>query len=62
MIQISPDGKQLWVTNRFSRSISIADTLTGRLIKRLSVSDSPHGLTFFPQPGRFSLGHNGVYR
>jgi len=62
MIQISPDGKQLWVTNRFSRSISIVDTLTGRLIKRLSVSDSPHGLTFFPQPGRFSLGHNGVYR
>ena len=22
----------------------------------------PHGLTLFPQPGRYSIGHNGVYR
>jgi YVTN family beta-propeller protein len=62
MIQINPDGRQLWVTNRFNRTISVVDTSTGHVIKRLSVSDSPHGLTFFPQPGRFSLGHNGVYR
>jgi hypothetical protein len=22
----------------------------------------PHGLSYFPNPGHFSLGHNGVYR
>jgi YVTN family beta-propeller protein len=62
MIQITPNGKQLWVSNRFNRTISIIDTTTGRLLHTISVSDSPHGLAFFPQPGRFSLGHNGVYR
>jgi YVTN family beta-propeller protein len=62
MIQISPDGKQLWVSNRFSRRISIIDTTTGKVIHTISVSDSPHGLAYFPQPGRYSLGHNGVYR
>jgi YVTN family beta-propeller protein len=62
MLQVSPDGKLLWVSNRFNRSISIVDTTTGRLLHRISVGDSPHGLAYFPQPGRFSLGHNGVYR
>jgi YVTN family beta-propeller protein len=62
MLQISPDGRRLWVSNRFSRTISIVDTHSGHLVDTISVSDSPHGLAFFPQPGRFSLGHNGVYR
>jgi YVTN family beta-propeller protein len=62
MIQISPDGKQLWVSNRFTRRISVVDTRTGKLIHTILVSDSPHGLAYFPQPGRYSLGHNGVYR
>jgi YVTN family beta-propeller protein len=62
MIQISPDGKQLWVSNRFNREISVVDTTTGNVIHKISVSGSPHGLAYFPQPGRYSLGHNGVYR
>jgi YVTN family beta-propeller protein len=62
MLQTTPDGRQLWVSNRFSHTISVVDTTTGRLVHVISVSDSPHGLAFFPQPGRFSLGHNGVYR
>jgi YVTN family beta-propeller protein len=62
MIQISPDGKQLWVSNRFTRKISVVDTRTGNVIHTIRVSDSPHGLAYFPQPGRYSLGHNGVYR
>ena len=28
----------------------------------IPVGRSPHGLALFPQPGRYSLGHNGVYR
>jgi YVTN family beta-propeller protein len=62
MIQISPDGNQLWVSNRFTSTISVVDTTTGRIIHTITVSDSPHGLAYFPQPGRYSLGHNGVYR
>ena len=62
MIQISPDGTQLWVSNRFTSTISVIDTTNGNLIPTITVSDSPHGLAYFPQPGRYSLGHNGVYR
>jgi hypothetical protein len=32
------------------------------VIRRIEVGGDPHGLAYFPQPGRFSLGHNGVYR
>ena len=62
MIQLSPDGRQLWVSNRYSGSVSVVDTATGALLHVIRVGAGPHGLTYFPQPGRFSLGHNGVYR
>lgn len=62
MMQVSPDGRELWVTNRFASSVSVIDTATGRVLDRVEVGASPHGLAYFPQPGRFSLGHNGVYR
>ncbi len=62
MVQISPDGHQLWVSNRFASSVAVVDTETGRLVQTIAVGANPHGLTYFPQPGRFSLGHNGIYR
>jgi len=62
MMQISPDGRELWVSNRFASSVAVIDTTTGRVLDWIGVGHSPHGLTYFPQPGRFSLGHNGVYR
>jgi YVTN family beta-propeller protein len=62
MIQISPDGNELWVSNRFDGNVSVVNTSTGRLIRRIRTGKSPHGLAYFPQPGRYSLGHNGVYR
>jgi YVTN family beta-propeller protein len=62
MMQVSPDGRRLWFTNRFNGTVGIADTRTGRLVRTIRVGDAPHGLTYFPQPGRFSIGHNGVYR
>ena len=33
-----------------------------RLLHSIQVGPEPHGLAYFPQPGRFSIGHNGVYR
>jgi hypothetical protein len=37
-------------------------TVTGRLIARIPVGLEDHGLTYFPNVGLHSLGHNGVYR
>ncbi|MDR7402374.1 MAG: cytochrome D1 domain-containing protein [Armatimonadota bacterium] len=62
MMQISPDGHELWVSNRFASSVAVINTTTGRVLDTIAVGSSPHGLTYFPQPGRFSLGHNEVYR
>ena len=38
------------------------DTRTGRLVARIPVGGSPHGLAVWPQPGRYSLGHTGNMR
>ena len=62
MPQVSPDGRQLWVSNRFDGTVSVVDTRTGRLLHMIPVGLSPHGLCYFPNAGRVSLGHNGVYR
>jgi YVTN family beta-propeller protein len=62
MAQVSPDGRQLWVSNRYGTTVSVISTTDGRVLHRIEVGADPHGLTYFPQPGRFSLGHNGVYR
>ncbi len=62
MLQVSADGTQLWTTNRFDASVSVIDTRTGKVLHTIAVGGHPHGLTLFPQPGRYCLGHNGVYR
>ena len=38
------------------------DTRNGKVLHHIEVGPDPHGLTYFPQPGNYSLGHNGVYR
>ena len=62
MLQVSPDGQQLWASNRYHGGVSVVDTNTGQVLHQIRTGAGPHGLTFFPQPGRYSLGHNGVYR
>jgi YVTN family beta-propeller protein len=62
MLQVSADGSELWASNRFDASVSVIDTRSGKVLRVIPVGIRPHGLTLFPQPGRFSLGHNGVYR
>jgi len=62
MLQVSANGRQLWTANRFNGSVSVIDTRTGKVLHVILVGRSPHGLALFPQPGRYSLGHNGVYR
>src|SRR5205085_4998050 len=62
MLQVSTDGTQLWVSNRFNGSVSVIDTSDGHVIKTIATGAGAHGVCFFPQPGRYSVGHNGVYR
>jgi YVTN family beta-propeller protein len=60
MLQVSPDGTQLWASNRFDGTVSVIDTRTGRVTHVIRTGIKPHGLAYFPQPGRYSMGHNGV--
>ena len=58
----SADGRVLWLTGRYSAEVYALSTRTGRLLARIRVGQGPHGLCVYPQPGRFSLGHTGVFR
>jgi YVTN family beta-propeller protein len=62
MGDVSADGKVLWLSGRYNSSVYAIDTRTGKLIASISVGASPHGLSVWPQPGRYSLGHTGNMR
>jgi YVTN family beta-propeller protein len=62
MGNVTADGKELWVSGRYDREVYVFDTETGRLEHRIPVGREPHGLTVWPQPGRYSLGHTGNMR
>jgi len=62
MIQVSADGTQLWTSNRFHGSVSVIDTRNGQVIATIPTGAGAHGVSLFPQPGRYNVGHNGVYR
>ena len=61
MGNISIDGKQLWLSGRYDNSVYVIDTTNGN-VKSIPVKTEPHGLTVWPQPGRYSLGHTGNLR
>ncbi|GAC1504402.1 MAG: hypothetical protein NVS1B3_01090 [Candidatus Dormibacteraceae bacterium] len=62
MLQLSPDGTQLWASGRYNRTVYVMNTSNGTLIAKIAVGAEDHGLTYFPNVGLHSLGHNGVYR
>ncbi|HET6818457.1 MAG TPA: hypothetical protein VFH66_14610 [Mycobacteriales bacterium] len=59
---LSADGKVLWLSGRYNSVVYALDARTGRLLAKIPVGSSPHGLCVYPQPGRYSLGHTGVFR
>jgi YVTN family beta-propeller protein len=61
MGNISVDGKMLWLSGRYDDAVYVIDTTTGT-VKTIPVKKEPHGLTIWPQPGRYSLGHTGNLR
>jgi len=61
MGNVSVDGKQLWLSGRFDNVVYDIDTATGA-VEKIPVGQEPHGLTVWPLPGRYSLGHTGNLR
>ena len=59
---VSADGTVLWVSGRYNAEVYAIDTTSGQLRARIHVGAEPHGLCVFPQPGRYSLGHTGIFR
>jgi YVTN family beta-propeller protein len=59
---VSADGKVLWLSGRYHGEVYAIDTDDGKLLARVKVGQEPHGLCVYPQPGRYSLGHTGVFR
>ncbi|MET8328105.1 YncE family protein [Streptomyces sp. NPDC005181] len=59
---VSADGKVLWLSGRYNAEVYAIDTATGKQLARIPVGSGPHGLAVYPQPGRYSLGHTGVFR
>jgi len=61
MGNVSIDGKVLWLSGRFDNLVYAIDTTSGE-VRSIRVGKEPHGLTVWPQPGRYSLGHTGNMR
>ena len=61
MGNLSADGKWLWLSGRYDGVIYAFNTDDGS-VKSIPVGGMPHGLTVWPQPGRYSLGHTGNMR
>ena len=59
---ITADGKQFWVSGRYNGVVYVFDIEKGKFLRKIKVGREPHGLAIFPQPGRYSLGHTGVFR
>jgi DNA-binding beta-propeller fold protein YncE len=61
MGNVSADGTTLWLSARYDGAVYAIDTRDGS-VKTIPVGGMPHGLTVWPQPGRYSLGHTGNMR
>jgi DNA-binding beta-propeller fold protein YncE len=61
MGNVSANGRWLWLSGRFDDVVYRFDTSSGA-VDQIAVGQEPHGLTVWPQPGRYSLGHTGNLR
>jgi YVTN family beta-propeller protein len=60
---VSADGKVLWLSGRYNSEMYAISTETGKLIvPPIRVGRGPHGACVWPQPGRYSMGHTGIFR
>ena len=62
MGNLNASGSELWLSGRYDSEVYVFDTVHGGLMTRIPVGHGPHGLTVWPQAGRYSLGHTGNMR
>jgi DNA-binding beta-propeller fold protein YncE len=62
MGNISADGRYLWLAARYDDMVYRFDTHNNGAVQQIKVGAEPHGLTVWPIPGRYSLGHTGNMR
>jgi DNA-binding beta-propeller fold protein YncE len=62
MGNISADGRYLWLAARYDDVVYRFDTHASGAVQQIKVGAEPHGLTVWPIPGRYSLGHTGNMR
>jgi YVTN family beta-propeller protein len=43
-MELTADGKQLWVTSRFAGKVSVVDMQTRKVVQSIRVGRSPHGI------------------
>jgi YVTN family beta-propeller protein len=55
-MDVTPDGKELWVTQRFLRRIAIVDLAQLRVVASIPVGKSPHGVFIFKAPAATTAG------
>ena len=48
-MEITPDGKTMWATFRFSRKVGVIDIPSMKLTAVIPVGKSPHGIFFYPR-------------
>jgi YVTN family beta-propeller protein len=48
-MEITPDGKTLWVTLRFAKKVGVIDVPSMKLLTVIPVGKSPHGVFFYPR-------------
>jgi YVTN family beta-propeller protein len=48
-MEITPDGKTMWVTFRFAKKVGVIDIPSMKLIATIPVGKSPHGVFFAPR-------------
>ncbi len=48
-MEITPDGKTLWVTFRFAKKVGVIDIPSMKLVAVIPVGKSPHGVFFTPR-------------
>ncbi len=59
---VSADGNVLWLAGRYDSEVYAIDTNSGKLIARIARWQGPSRLVRLSQPGRYSLGHTGIFR
>jgi YVTN family beta-propeller protein len=45
-MELTADGRFLWVTQRFARQVAVIDLNERRIVDTITVGRSPHGIFF----------------